>query len=240
MAGFTDSGSPRTQSPDHVNAIGEEASATTPHRDPVAVLSGALSAVLGIAVLAGCHLQNPRLVQVLPGFPPVAYNGAVNFVGLGLAVVAMGMGRRMAARLAAGVAGLLALAVLLEYMTGAPLATETMLTRLTLPKAAAIHAPMVPNAALAFVFMAGAVLLWSTGRKYRPRPLGITICGSAGAALGINAFAGYLTGIRTNAWGHFTAMPVHASIGLVVLGVGVLAVSWREGRHAQRVWRSWV
>lgn len=240
MAGFTDSGSPRTQSPDHVNAIGEEASATTPHPDPVAVLSGALSAVLGIAVLAGWHLQNPRLVQFYADSPLMAYNTAVSFVGLGLAVVAMGSGRRIAARLAAGVAGLLALAVLLEYMTGAPPAMETMLTRFALPKAAAIQAPMVPNTALAFVLIAGAVCLWSGVRESRRRLLGITIGASACTALGLNALAGYLTGIHTNAWGYFTAMLVHTSIGLVLLGVGVLAVSWREGRHAQREWHSWV
>jgi len=99
---------------------------------------------------------------------------------------------------------------------------------------------MNPNAALGFILIAVAVLLRSAGREVRWRTTGIALCGSASAALGLNGFAGRLTGLATTYRSEsFGGMVIPASVGLVLLGVGVLAVSWRERPHVQKDRHSW-
>jgi len=106
-AEIAEGGSPRPQGSEPADAIGEQPPATARHPDPVAVLTGVLSAALGLVALG------------LPASNPMAYSTTVNFVWLGLALVAMGWGRQVAAQLLVGVAGLIDLAILIVYLTGA-------------------------------------------------------------------------------------------------------------------------
>jgi PAS domain S-box-containing protein len=209
-------------------------------RGPVAVLTGALSAVLGFVVLLGWHLGNAGLIQVHQGLSPMAYNTAASFVGLGLALLMLGMGWRIGARVAAGVCSLPALATVVQYMAEAPWHVDAILVRITLPSATVINAPMAPNTAIGFVLIAVAILLCSAAQNFRSRLTAIALCGSASAAMGLNAFAGYLTGLQTYAWGGFEAMAVHTSAGLVLLGAGTTIFSWRELVRLQADRRAWI
>ncbi len=190
-----------------------------------AILSGSV-VVLALLVLAGWHTQNTRLIQVYPGFTPVAYNTAVSFVLLGGALMALGLGFRAVARLGAAAAGGLILVSLVEYGSGLSLGGGTLLARFTLPAGALPAVPVAPNTCIAIVSLALAMLLLSGGQGSQWRSAVAALLTSAAFALGLNAFAGYLTGFNTFTWGRFGPMAIITSIGLILLGAGVFALSW--------------
>lgn len=100
---------------------------------------------------------------------------------------------------------------------------------------------MNPNAAIGFILISLAALLCSLVPGARWRATGIALCGSAAAALGLYGLAGQLTGLQTTyGLGSLTGMRSLTAFGLVVLGAGVLAISWREGRYVQTDRHSWI
>jgi len=202
-----------------------------------AILSG-LVVVLGLLVLAGWHTQNPLLIRVYPGFTPMAYNTAVSFILLGVALLALDLGLHVIARLGAAVAGVLILLSLVEHVSGLSLRGATLLSRFTLPDGAPAM-PVAPNTALAIVSLAIATLLLGGGRGSQWRSTVAALLASAPLTLGVNALAGYLIGVNTFAWGQSTPMSIHTSIGLIFLGAGVLTLSWpgAEGNDSGRM--SW-
>ena len=213
-----------------------EATAASGRNPAPAILSG-LAVVLGLLVLFGWHTQNIRLIQVYPGLTFMAYNAAVSFVLLGGALLALDRGSFAIARLGAAAAGVLALLSLVEYVSGLSFGATTLLARIALP-AGTPPVPIAPNAAIADLSLAAAILLLSGGRGSRwgsrwSSPM-VALLASAACALGVNAFAGYLTGLNTFTWGQSKPMAIHASIGVTFLGAGVLALWWPRTAGNQR------
>ena len=187
----------------------------TPFRDSVFILSGVVSATLGAVVLAGWYTGNRQLVRVYPGSAPMAYLTAVAFVGVGLAVVALGFGRRTLARCGALVFALLCLSQLIW-----PRPTSA--------------APMPPNTAYGFILLGAAIWFCGARREFRGQATAIVFSATTAAAFGLTALGGYLTGIHTAAWGHAQPMAVHTSVGLLVLGIGILTAPWRTANRDRR------
>ena len=204
--------------------------------DPFAALAGGLSAALGGIVLLGWHFGVTPLLQVHPGLTPMAYNTAVCFVLLGSAFLAVASGTRSLARVASAAAGLIALGRLFQYVSGVPRDFETFLSRFTLPHPPVAPVPMAPNTAIGFILIAAAAWLCSAGPRLRWRVAGVAFCGSAAAALGLNALIGYVTGLPTYLWGHFKSMAFHTAAGLIVLGLAAVGFSWRDARKNLRSW----
>jgi PAS domain S-box-containing protein len=192
----------------------------------LAAILGGLVLILGLVVLAGWHSQNSRLIQVYPGFKLMAYNTAFSFVLLGSALLALGLGFRALARAVAAVAGVLIGLSLLEYVTGLSLGVSTLFARFTMPAGVVDVTSVAPNTATAIVSLAIAVLLLSGSRGRQWLSTVTALLASAAFALGVNAFLGYLTGFSTFAWGHSTPMAIHTSVGVILLGAGVLTLSW--------------
>ena len=167
----------------------------------------------------------------------MAYNTAVSFVLVGLALGSLAFGRRSWAIGAAAPAGLIALGRLFQYTTGWFDHFETILSRFTLP-----HPPMAqrmaPNTACAFLLIAAAIGLIGMRREFRWKAVTVALTGSAAAALGLDSFIGYLIGLPTYLWGGFTPMALHTSAGFIVAGAGVMAFFWRENPTARKDWRS--
>src|SRR5579871_205813 len=196
--------------------------------DSFLVIAGVIVAGLGAAVLAGWHFEVAFLLRVFAGFTPMAYNTALSFTALGIAMGALAFGRRGPARLLAGAAGLIALGRLFQYATGVPQVIETILSRFTLAAPPNDPAPMAPNTASALILAAAAVWLGSAGPAVRWKTTAMAFCGSGVAALGLDALLGYFTGIETYLWANFKPMAVHTSAGLILLGLAILPFSWRE------------
>jgi signal transduction histidine kinase len=206
----------------------------------VGVATGALAAALGVAVLIGWHTGNGRLTQLYPGFTPMAYNTSVSFGALGCALVALSLRWSRCAQLAAAVAGILCLARLVEYVNGAPRGIDGLFARVGLAEGLLYARPMAPNTAICFVLLAAAVLLLSGPPGFRWRPEVSALFGSAGVDFGLNALAGYLMAFHTFAWGNFPPMAIHTSVGAILLGAGVLTLSWRDQNPSDRNRHSWL
>lgn len=170
---------------------------------------------------------------------PMARTAALCFGMLGLAFVAIGLGRRVMARAAASAAGAIGLVILYRNMTGGQAGVEKLMFRIPWPATLEFYG-MNPNTALGLVAIALAALLLSARRRVRWQLTGAAVCGSAGFAIGLNGIAGSLTGLLTTyGWSNFGGMGLASSIGLVLLGVSVLAVSWREGRDLPADHSAW-
>jgi signal transduction histidine kinase/AmiR/NasT family two-component response regulator len=100
---------------------------------------------------------------------------------------------------------------------------------------------MAPNAALSFALAGTALFLTGLKGKRRQHPFVVGLLGTAASALGVIPLVGYATGIDvTPGWGDSTRMAVHTAAGLVALGIGFVALSWRTGSPAGTRMPSWV
>ena len=209
-----------------------------PPSDSITAGAGALSALLGAAVLVGWHGNFPSLLRIYPGLTPMSYNSAISFLAVGIAFGAIAFRWDGAARLFAGIAAVIALVRLFHSLTGWPEQFETAISRFTLPHSSVAVVAMAPNTGAGFVLIALAVFVGSSRREFRGKAAALALCGAGSAALGLNSLIGYLTGVQTYLWANFNPMAVHTAAGLILLGVAILASSWREHRRATD-WFSW-
>jgi PAS domain S-box-containing protein len=94
--------------------------------------------------------------------------------------------------------------------------------------AASIEPRMAPNTALCFTLLGGALLLTENTRSVLRNSLQ-AYAAALVAALGLVGFIGYLANIPTAyGWGRFTPMAAPTAAMMVALGVGIIAVAWRE------------
>jgi PAS domain S-box-containing protein len=197
--------------------------------DPFAILTGVLSAGIGIVALAGPYSMG------------MAFTAALSFMGLGMGFVAMGLSWRVAALWMAVVVGLNNLALFVGHPAyGEPGLDARALSKWWPETPFNIYA-MNPNAALGFFLVAVAVLLLTAGRNFRLRLTVIVLLGSAVVALGLYGIAGRLTGLQSAyGMGQLTGMVFPVACGLVLLGAGVLAESWRQGCYLPAERQLWI
>lgn len=171
----------------------------------------------GAGVLLGWYLGSERLTSVLLWATPMRPTTALCLLLLGGAALARGSSGRVgrAGEAAAGVAALLAGVTLLEVVTGADLAVDTLLPRIDLR---GIPPRMATSTAVALVLLGPALLL---ARRARHR----SAQGLAGAALltGYVPALGYLyDSSGLSALGGYTSMALHTALSIVALAMVVL------------------
>ncbi len=86
--------------------------------DLLSLVTGGLTTLLGLAVLAGWHTHDLRLLQVYPGFVAMAYNTALGFSLSGAALLGALFGRPRLAAIGSGIVALIGLLTLSEYLSG--------------------------------------------------------------------------------------------------------------------------
>jgi PAS domain S-box-containing protein len=197
----------------------------------VATVAGGLGAALGLTVLVGWHTHNTALLQIHPSFVAMVYNTALAFLlcGAALLMIALGWPRL------AVVGGVYAVAVgvltLAEFTFVKDFGIDQLFMRHYVVVANAYPGRMALNAAVLWPLVGSAILLLSLRRRFRLRPLIVGLLGSMAVAQGFVGFAGYLTGNTTSyVWGNLARLAVHAAVGFVVLGAGLIALAWRDHR----------
>src|SRR5215471_13270829 len=68
--------------------------APLPLASRVLTATGVLVTAMGLVVMVGWHIDNSRFTRIFPGASPMFYNTAACFVGLGIALLALNLGRR--------------------------------------------------------------------------------------------------------------------------------------------------
>jgi PAS domain S-box-containing protein len=205
-----------------------------------ALASAAVAIVLGILGLAGQAFHLPVLASIRAGYHPIALSVAVALALLALLLVVAvsgSMGRR-ARLIAAAVAGLALLHGLLEvvgFVVGADLSGEDALTRY-LAKAWSLSLTPMSPAAGALVLVVGAsvlaLLLSTTAARASVRERLREAAGTLGAiaAGGSLVFVlGYLYGAPLLYGGGVIPIAAAASLGFLVLGLGLAAAAGADG-----------
>ena len=188
--------------------------------------------LLGLVVLIGWYTHNVTLVQVLPAFVPMQYNTALGFLLCGLGLALYVLGKPGVAMVCGGVATALGALTLVEYVFGADLGIDQLLMEHYITVETSHPGRMAPNTALCFALVGTAILVMSAAKSFRHRSMTLSLLGSLIVALGTVAFFGYVSGVSTAyGWGHLTRMAVHTALGFMVLGIGVFAVAWNEGKR---------
>jgi PAS domain S-box-containing protein len=197
----------------------------------VAAASGASVAALGGLVVAGWLTVAVALIQVVPGFPPMQYNTALGFMICGAALLAAALELRRPTALLGGLAAVMGLMTLGEYLFRADLGIDDLLVETYVLTGVTNPGRMAPNSAVALALVGAALLCLSCPPVSRARHLYPALLGSVVIALGTAALVGYAAGIPgAYGWGHFNRMAIHTAFGFILLGGGVVGLAWNAAR----------
>jgi PAS domain S-box-containing protein len=196
-----------------------------------AAVSGASVAALGGLVVAGWLTVAVALIQVLPGFPPMQYNTALGFMICGAALLSAALDLRRPTALLGGLAAAIGLATFGEYLFRADLGIDDLLVETYVFTGVSNPGRMAPNSALALALIGMALLVLSRPSAARRGHLYPALLGSIVIALGTAALVGYAAGVPgAYGWGHFNRMAIHTALGFILLGGGVVGLSWNAAR----------
>src|SRR5262245_53134739 len=95
----------------------------------LAIIAGAATVALGLAVMVAWHLDNARLVQLAPTLAPMYYNEALSFVLCGTGLLGLTIRRRRVAAVCGTIAGTLGFLTLLEYLLSVSLGIDQLLIK---------------------------------------------------------------------------------------------------------------
>ena len=184
-------------------------------------------------VIVGWHTHNRTLLQIHPAFIAMVYNTALCFFlcGVGLLAVACG---RPAVAVPCGVAVVaFGLLILAQYAGGVDLGIDQLLMTAWDTLGNTQPGRMAPPTALCFVLVGVALVFMSVPLPPRLRPFLLGLIGCVILGLGVISVSGYLVGIKITGWGAIIPMAVHTAGGFAVLGVGVMAFAWGDGRAGE-------
>ncbi|HET7213102.1 MAG TPA: PAS domain S-box protein, partial [Terriglobia bacterium] len=197
--------------------------------DVGAIVTGALGVLLGVVFLA---------------FPLVFSGGLSTHFSLavmGCAFVAMGLNQPALARCLALPIGIANVAIFVGYIKYGPPGLDSVIIMTLWPEAPKVWGGNL-NADLAYAVTAIAILLLTeAGWKFRWRSTAIVLTGSATLGLGVLGLSSYLTGLGT-AYGlrRLIGAKADSMVGVLLLGAGLLVVSWRKGRHVSSERQAWI
>jgi PAS domain S-box-containing protein len=197
----------------------------------IAAASGASVAALGGLVVAGWLTVAVALIQVLPGFPPMQYNTALGFMICGAALLTAVLELRRPTALLGGLAAMIGLATLGEFLFRADLGIDDLLVETYVLTGVSNPGRMPPNTAVAMALVGIALLCLSYPSTSRARHFYPALLGSIVIALGTAALVGYAADIPgAYGWGHFNRMAIHSAFGFILVGGGIVGLAWNAAR----------
>lgn len=202
-------------------------SLTRPTR--LAVGSALFIIALGLTVLAGWFSDSPVLVRVLPELPPVRPNAAACLVLCGLALLGVARaGPRWLSVTCAGIVSAASILTLIEYVLGVNLGVDEVLKPASLAVTGPHPGRMPAVSATCFALSSMGLLLRGVlGSHSKRSALGLVSNGSIIGAVGLATIMAYALGSSGfYGWDHVTAAPFLTAVGLLVLGLGMLALAW--------------
>jgi signal transduction histidine kinase len=175
-----------------------------------------------MTVLAGWYSHTPALIQLLPQLPPMTRNTAACFLLCGVALLTLALGGpRLLAVVCAGLVSAVSILRIVEIAFQVNLGISEILGPSYINTRLVTRGGMAPMTAIAFGLASiGLVLSPRVATARSASILGLE--GSVVAAFGMAATLGF--------WGGVTLAAFHTAVGLLVLGVGILALAWHGER----------
>jgi hypothetical protein len=197
----------------------------------VAAASGASVAALGGLVVAGWLTVAVALIQVLPGLPPMQYNTALGFMVCGAALLAAALDLRRPTFLLGLLAVAIGCATLWQYLFHADLGIDDLLVETYLATGVSHPGRMAPNSALALTLIGVALAGLSCKQVSRSWHIYPALLGSIVIGLGTAALVGYAADLPgAYGWSHFNRVAVHTALGFILLGGGIVGLSWNAAQ----------
>lgn len=189
----------------------------------VAKVSAVLMITLGAIVLLGWTVKSPALIQLSPTLPPMTRNAALCFGLCGVALMTLAIdGPRWAVFLCAGLVTFVSMTTIIEIVFRVDAGIDELLGSSFISVNLKSPGRMAPLTAVCFAFSSVALMLAPSTFTITSSLL-VGLGGSIVTAFGAAAVVGY--------WGGVTLAALHTSFGLVILGVGMLALAWRVEAH---------
>ena len=204
-------------------------------------LSGIFALFLGITVVSGWLTGNELLTRFRLEYVSMMFNSALCLILCGLGLLGHSDRSRTFTRACSALIAVICAITLAEYFLPFDLDFDNLIFNHPVDNLASIRGRMAPNSAVTFLLAALALYLLDGPNK---RAWIVGISGSLGAAIfGLASipFLGYILNTQDNfsGWGEFTRMALPTSIGLMVLGVGILSLTWNK-RKRNAPWPAWL
>ena len=195
--------------------------------------------VTGVGTLAGWWLHLDELLQPVADRAVLKVNGALGFAVLGFVLMAIEFGRRRLAALAL-VPAAIGVLTLVEILFRRNFQLDELLARdhlLILTEQPGRMSAMVATC----LVLAGIALTWRTfDRGAHARLFAEAVIGSVLAAAGVSTLLGYGVDMRAvYSWGTATATSPVAAVALLLLGLALILLAWRESVKETGGWPAW-
>jgi signal transduction histidine kinase/DNA-binding response OmpR family regulator len=197
--------------------------------------AGVLLIALGLAVLVGWSMHVPALIQLRPSLPPMSRNTAASFVLCGAALLLLVFrGPRWLVTACAGAVAAASLLTFAEFVTGIDAGIDQILGPAYITIKSSTPGRMSPVGAICLAL--GSVGLLLAPRQLSQRAatwLGLT--GSILVGAGMAAVMGFALGSSdVFGWGDYTRVACHSAFGFCLLGLGLVALAWRDHTDPDR------
>ena len=208
---------------DHVN--------TLPRRSWIERVSLALAVILigiGLVAVAGWFLHVDRLVQPIEHKAPIMFNEGLCILALGIAF----MGRELRAGRAAWaglVASVIGILTALETILGTDFRIDELMVRDSL-LIDTVQPGRGSVIAACCITAAGIAVFWRISEKRaRDRLFAEAVSGSVLASVGFSTLLGYAFELpAVYNWGTNTALSAFTAAALLIAGLALLVLAWRE------------
>lgn len=197
----------------------------------IAIVCGFVTALLGLIVMLGWHMDVPSLKQINPSFAPMQYNTAVCFLLGGISLVARARSVVRLSRMLGGFIILLCGLTLAQYVCERDFGIDQLLMKETVMTKTSHPGRMAPNTSLCFLLV-GAVL--AMGRQHISARLGFAFSALVLAVLALAGYASYSE--EMYGWGNLTRMALHTAGGMLLLTIGIIAVVFQRRKNRMDVW----
>ncbi|MDE3245807.1 MAG: CHASE domain-containing protein, partial [Acidobacteriota bacterium] len=215
--------------------------AWTPGLRRTAGAAGLASLALGILVMAGWHLEVPALVQVIPGFSPMAYNTALCFSACGAGLALLVAGRPRLAGALGSFPALLGLLTAIQQFGSRNLGVDQLFHHASASFKVESQGLMAASTAVCFVMVGGSLAQLGFWKGFRYRAVLLSIAASTVMVLGLMSIFGYLTDTRDFlAWGHASYMSIHAALAMVGLSFTLFSIAWHDRPEAFEGYPEWL
>jgi CHASE3 domain sensor protein len=203
--------------------------------------AGAAVALFGLLIIASWYAHWRPIIQMLPNTAPMQFNTALCFILSGAGLFLLTNSRVKYAPWPGCAAAFIALLTLLEYVTGRDFSIDEIFYKPYFEVQTAYPGRMSPLAAVCFIFIGAGIILVSLKKQWPHR---LTAAGMLACIVGVVALValfGFVFGIEAaTGWGAYSQIAINTSAAFLLLGGGLLVLSWQMARQENFNFLRWL